>query len=140
MPAAPAACWNVTPPRDRKAEPRVGLIEPPGNITPVTPCPHRGELDPAGDPVVCLVCDRSNLDGKHPGLVIKPGELPKPEPKVEVQPPELTRAQKRKLLAELVDQQRKDAKRDKRQARLYTQAQLDRFRAGLDRWIHNIGA
>lgn len=98
--------------------PHVAILIP-QDYRPSSPCPHDGPIA-RGRRAYCVVCDRSGLDHET-GMQIDPEKAPKPEPKVpKLDDQAMTRAQRRKLLAELTADQRKEileADRDARRAR-----------------------
>ena len=73
-------------------------ILPADLMTPDSPCPHKGPVEP-GSLDYCVVCHASGRDG-DPALKIDPRTAPKPEPVVdpEAEKPR-TRKQRRAKLA-----------------------------------------
>jgi len=82
-----------------------------------------------------VVCDASGLD-HEPGMQIDLAKAPRPEPKVpKLGDQAMTRAQRRKLLAELTADQRKEIEKADRDARRFgrTKAATERKRDNMGR-------
>jgi hypothetical protein len=108
-------------------EPGDGKVRPPrlqprfpaGPFTPGSKCSHATRPYPKGSLDYCPICDRTGLDGLHPALYRNPKLDPPPEPKAKPEKPDrpMTRAERRKALAEALREHKADARRSDYEAR-----------------------
>ncbi len=128
-PPTPAPSEEVAKAKAPRLEPRF----PVQAFTPESKCNHATHPFPKGSPEYCPVCHRCGLDGLHPELYRNPKLDPPREPKAKAQAAEkpgkpMTRAQRRKALAEALADHERDAKRSEYEARKARAARVEAAR------------